>query len=301
MPETRSQAKERTKIRNKVIDNIKSKTTSATATMASTSSSTEFVPTGIFPLLRLPIELQNIVYKYAVAEPDEVIMLDNAGTPALARVNRYLRRNVVPIFLEVNTFRIFTEDAPVTEDNQPRDAKFKIQATVWEWLELVGLETPLFKSVIIHFGAENETELVMQYSREAKGFTLAHDVDCGYCNDKSAVTPILPRAILDGLGDDKGLRGLIDEAQKRDNAVKIEHDITIADLATDIFGDDSGFKQESLALSMANIMGLERIINQGKTTFAVAVHTINQKRMIDTPLVVTHESKPYVLLRDTTA
>jgi hypothetical protein len=50
---------------------------------------------------------------------------------------------------------------------------------------------------------------------------------------------------------------------------------------------------------MANIMGIERVINQGQMVFAMAVHTINMKRLGDTPNVIKHNDVSYVLRRDT--
>ena len=308
MRTTRLQTKKRAQIRKRIINNIMSKSKSEepadlTATMASNSDedlSQEHVPAGVFPLLDLPAEVLNMVIKHAVTVPDkEVIMLETATTPALSRVNRYLRKSVLPIYLAVNTFRVFTEEAPIAKHHQVMEAKFKIQNQVMDWLKPLGYTTPLFKSLIIHFGVEKDAQLILEYSREARGFTVKHEATCRYCYKLGERLPILPRAILASMPANLNLRHHIEQAEERNTIISHEHALSIADLETDVFSKGTGIKRYTMALSMANIMGLERVINQGQMVFAMAVHTINMRRLKDTPNIIKHNDVEYILRRDT--
>lgn len=319
MRETRLQTKKRAQIRKQVIENIKNKNKKRvgeddrskdpvvpTTTMANkpTQDSPEgHVFTGVFPLLRLPTEVQFMVFEYVVEDPEGVIMLENVQTPALARVNRYLRATVLPIFLGTNTFRVFTEEAPIAKDSQTKEAKFKIQSSVLEWLQPLGYEKPLFKNLVIHFGVENQTELVIKYSRKAGsktgGLTVKHEDSCRFCHKLSERYPILPRAILAALQCQPQVSAIIQQNEDRHIALEEEHDLSTADLEANVFSKATGIKRDALAISMANIMGLERIINQGKTIFAMAIHTINMKRFKDTPCVALYKGQTYVLRKDT--
>ncbi|CAD0098158.1 unnamed protein product [Aureobasidium mustum] len=319
MRETRLQTKKRAEVRKQVILNIKSKnkkpededkkskdpvdSTTAMANKSSQDSSVEHVPTGVFPLLRLPTEVQIMVYEYVVEDSEEIIMLENAQTPALARVNRYLRSAVLPIFLGTNTFRVFTEEAPIAKDSQAKEAKFKIQNSVMEWLTPLGYNTPLFKSLVVHFGVENQTELVLKYSRKAGckigSLTVGHEGSCRFCYKLEERYPVFPRAILSSLACKLELGSIIDKNEERHIAMEKEHQRASADLEANVFGKTTGIKRDALAISMANIMGLERVINEGQMTFAMAVHTINMKRLADTPCVIKYKDKMYVLRKDT--
>ncbi|CAD0113799.1 unnamed protein product [Aureobasidium uvarum] len=263
----------------------------------------EYVPAGVFPLLSLPVELQTMVFENVVAAPDEqIIMLENAKTPALARVNRYLRKSVLPIFLGVNTFRVFTEEAPLAEGSQAKEAKFRIQNSTMEWLSPLGYQTPLFKSLIVHFGVKNETELVLQYSRKAGSktgsLTAKHERECRFCYNLGEGFPHLPRALLESMPINLNLRRYIEHAEERNTIVGREHEIALADLEADVFSKTTGLKKDALGISMANIMGIERAMNRGLMTFAMAVHSVNMKRLKDTPCVILFSGNNYVLRRD---
>ncbi|KAI4723549.1 hypothetical protein E4T48_00272 [Aureobasidium sp. EXF-10727] len=314
MRETRLQTKKRAAIRKEVTQNIKGKgkksnTESAevptTAMISKTAQdpSEEYVPAGVFPLLSLPVELQTMVFENVVAAPDEeIIMLENAKTPALARVNRYLRKSVLPIFLGVNTFRVFTEEAPIAEGSQAKEAKFRIQNSTMEWLSPLGYHTPLFKSLIVHFGVKNETELVLQYLRKASskngGLKVRHERECRYCYNLGEKFPHLPRALLESMPINLNLRRYIEEAEQRNTILGGEHEITLADLEAGVFSKTTGLKRDALGISMANIMGLERAINGGLMTFAMAIHSVNMKRLADTPCIIMFMGNNYVLRRD---
>ncbi|KAH0366171.1 hypothetical protein KCU65_g5600, partial [Aureobasidium melanogenum] len=315
MRETRLQTKKRAAVRRQVIENIKNKnkkrededtqsetsvdSTTAMANQSTQDPPTEHVPTGVFPLLRLPTEVQIMVYEYVVEDQEEVIMLENAQTPALARVNRYLRATVLPIFLGANTFRVFTEEAPIAKDAQAKEAKFKIHNSVMEWLTPLGYRTPLFKSLVIHFGVLNNTEVVLKYSRKAGSkigtFTVRHEASCRYCSKLGEQYPLFPRAILDSLSTHDQLHRIVNKNEERSISVGEEHEKSLADLENNVFSKYTGIKRNALALSMANIMGLERVINQGQMTFAMAVHTINMKRISETPCVIKYKNVTYVL------
>ncbi|KAG9516668.1 hypothetical protein KCV07_g6688, partial [Aureobasidium melanogenum] len=315
MRETRLQTKKRAEVRKQVIESIKSKnkkrededskskdSVDSTTTMANQPTQDppeEHVPSGVFPLLRLPTEVQIMVYEYVVEDSEGIIMLENAQTPALARVNRYLRATVLPIFVGANTFRVFTEEAPIAKDSQAKEAKFKIQNSVMEWLTPLGYRTPLFKNLVIHFGVQNQTELVLQYSRKAGSkigtFTVRHEASCRYCSKLGEQYPHFPRAILDNLPTHDQLHSIVTRNEQRSILVGKQHDRCLADLEDNVFCKITGIKRDALALSMANIMGLERVINQGQMTFAMAVHTINMKRLKETPCVIKYKGDTYVL------
>ena len=308
MRATRLQTKKRASIRKQITNNIMSKgkseepTDSATAMAGSATEdlAAEHAPAGVFPLLDLPGEVLNMIIKHAVAAPDkEIIMLENAATPALARVNRYLRKSVLPIYLAINTFRVFTEEAPIAKNHQTMEAKFKIQNQVMDWLKPLGHMTPLFKSLIIHFGVEDDAQLVLEYSSEERGITVKHEATCRYCYKLGERLPILPRAILDSMPPNLNLRHHIEQAEERNTIIGGEHAQSIADIEADVYSKRTGIKRHTLALSMANIMGIERVINQGQMVFAMAVHTINMKRLKDTPNIIKHKDVEYILRKDT--
>lgn len=308
MRATRLQTKKRASTRRQITNNIMSKSKSeesadsatAKAGNATEDLSAEHIPAGVFPLLNLPGEVLNMIIKHAVAAPDkEIIMLENATTPALARVNRYLRKSVLPIYLAVNTFRVFTEEAPIARNHQTMEAKFKIQNQVMDWLKPLGHTTPLFKSLIIHFGVEDDAQLILEYSSEDRGITVKHEATCRYCYKLGERLPILPRAILDSMPANLNLRHHIEQAEERNTIIGNEHDLSIADVEADVYSKRTGIKRHTLALSMANIMGIERVINQGQMVFAMAVHTINMKRLKDTPNIIKHKDVEYILRKDT--
>lgn len=305
---TRLQTKKRAEVRKRIINNIMSKSKSeepANSTTAMTNSSTEdlsveHVPAGVFPLLGLPGEVLNMVIKEAVAAPDkEVIMLETATTPAFARVNRYLRKSVLPIYLAVNTFRVFTEEPPIAKNHQAMEAKFKIQNQVMDWLNPLGYTTPLFKSLIIHFGVEDDAQIILEYSHEARGLTVRHEATCRYCYKLGERHPVLPRAILDSMPLNINLRHHIEQAEERNTIIASEHALTINDLEDDVYSEATGIKRHTFALSMANIIGIECVINQGSMVFSMAVHTINMKRLKDTPNIIKHQNVDYILRKDT--
>ncbi|KAK6005984.1 hypothetical protein QM012_006394 [Aureobasidium pullulans] len=319
MRETRLQTKKRAEVRKRVIENIKSKskkredednksknsidTTSAMTNESTQNPSEEHVPFGVFPLLRLPTEIQIMVYEYVLEDPEGIIMLENAQTPALARVNKFLRATVLPIFLGVNTFRVFTEEAPIAKNSQAKEAKFKIQNSVMEWLTPLGYKTPLFKKLVIHFGVQNQTELVFKCSRKTGSkigsLIVRHEDSCRFCHKLRERYPIFPRAILVTLNYKSEVNSLIEKNEERHIAMDEEHGRAITDLEANVFSPATGIKRDALAISMANIMGLERVINQGQMTFAMAIHTINMKRIHDTPCIILYGGKKYVLRRDT--
>jgi hypothetical protein len=308
MHATRLQTKKRAEVRKRIINNIMSKSKSeepANSTTAMASSSTEdlsaeHVPAGVFPLLSLPGEVLNMLIKEAVTAPNqEIIMLETATTPAFARVNRYLRKSVLPIYLAVNTFRVFTEEPPIAKNHQAMEAKFKIQNQVMDWLNPLGYTTPLFKSLIIHFGVEDDAQMILEYSHEARGLTVRHEATCRYCYKLGERHPVLPRAILDSMPLSINLRHHIEQAEERNTIIASEHALTINDLEGDVYSKATGIKRHTLALSMANIMGIERVINQGSMVFSMAVHTINMKRLKDTPNIIKHQNVDYILRKDT--
>jgi hypothetical protein len=308
MRATRLQTKKRAEVRKRIINNIMSKSKSeepANSTTAMASSSTEdlsaeHVPAGVFPLLSLPGEVLNMLIKEAVTAPNqEIIMLETATTPAFSRVNRYLRKSVLPIYLAVNTFRVFTEEPPIAKNHQAMEAKFKIQNQVMDWLNPLGYTTPLFKSLIIHFGVEDDAQMILEYSHEARGLTVRHEATCRYCYKLGERHPVLPRAILDSMPLSINLRHHIEQAEERNTIIASEHALTINDLEGDVYSKATGIKRHTLALSMANIMGIERVINQGSMVFSMAVHTINMKRLKDTPNIIKHQNVDYILRKDT--
>ncbi|KAI4762569.1 hypothetical protein E4T52_10751 [Aureobasidium sp. EXF-3400] len=308
MRATRLQTKKRAKVRKRIINNIMSKSKSeepANTTTAMASSSTEglpaqHVPAGAFPLLSLPGEVLNMIIKEAVTAPNnEIIMLETATTPAFARVNRYLRKSVLPIYLAVNTFRVFTEEPPIAKNHQAMEAKFKIQNQVMDWLNPLGYTTPLFKSLIVHFGVEDDAQMILEYSHVARGLTVRHEASCRYCYKLGERHPVLPRAILDSMPLSINLRHHIEQAEERNTIIASEHALTINDLENDVYSKATGIKRHTLALSMANIMGIERVINQGSMVFSMAVHTINMKRLKDTPNIIKHQNVDYILRKDT--
>ncbi|KAI4736391.1 hypothetical protein E4T50_13094 [Aureobasidium sp. EXF-12298] len=308
MRATRLQTKKRAEVRKRIINNIMSKSKSeepvgSTTAMASSSTedlSVKHVPAGVFPLLSLPGEVLNMIIKEAVTAPNqEIIMLETATTPAFARVNRYLRKSVLPIYLAVNTFRVFTEEPPIAKNHQAMEAKFKIQNQVMDWLNPLGYTTPLFKSLIIHFGVEDDAQMILEYSHEARGLTVRHEASCRYCYKLGERHPVLPRAILDSMPLSINLRHHIEQAEERNTIIASEHALTINDLENDVYSKATGIKRHTLALSMANIMGIERVINQGSMVFSMAVHTINMKRLKDTPNIIKHQNVDYILRKDT--
>lgn len=308
MHATRLQTKKRALTRKRITNSIMSKgkseepAGSATAMAGNPAEDlpAEHIPAGVFPLLHLPGEVLNMIIKHAVAVPDkEIIMLENATTPALARVNSYLRKSVLPIYLAINTFRVFTEETPIARNHQTMEAKFKIQNQVMDWLKPLGHTTPLFKSLIIHFGVEDDAQLILEYSSEDRGITVKHEATCRYCYKLGERLPILPRAILDSMPASLNLRHHIEQAEERNTIIGKEHDLSIADVEADVYSKRTGIKRHTLALSMANIMGIERVINQGQIVFAMAVHTINMKRLKDTPNIIKHRDVEYILRKDT--
>jgi hypothetical protein len=310
MRETRLQTKKRSQVRKQIVKNIKSSiereredpSDSPTA-MASNSTedlSENHVAAGVFPLLDLPGEVLNMVIKHTVAAPDnEIIMLETATTPALARVNRYLRKSVLPIYLAANTFRLFTEEPPIAKNYQTLEAKFKIQNQVMDWLNPLGYTTPLFKSLIIHFGVEDDAQLILEYSRKTKALTVKHEPTCRYCYKLGDSLPVFPRALLASMPISPSLRHHIEQAEERNTIVGKEHVLSLRDLEAEVYSKTTGIKRGAMAVSMANIMGIERVINQGQMVFAMAVHTINMKRLGDTPNIIKHKDVSYVLRRDT--
>lgn len=319
MRETRLQTKKRAQARKQVIENIKSKSKKredddnkskssfdSTTTMAKKSthdSPMEHVLNAVFPILLLPAEVQIMVFEYVVADSEEIIMLENAQTPALARVNRYLRATVLPIFLGTNTFRVFTEEAPVAKDSQTKEVKFKIQNSVLEWLTPLGYQTPLFKTLVIHFGVKSQTELIIKYSRKVGSkigsLTVKHEDSCPFCHKLGDRYPILPRAILATLQYQPQVSALIQRNEDRHIALGKEHDLSTADLEADVFSKATGIERDALAISMANIMGLERVINRGIMIFAMAIHTVNMKRYKDTACLAQYKGQTYLLRKDT--
>ncbi|KAI5248294.1 hypothetical protein E4T43_01656 [Aureobasidium subglaciale] len=304
MRETRLRAKKRAAGRNQVIENVKSHHIIFSAVELTTKSNTtkldeEFVPTGVFRLFDLPTELQNMIYTYAVTDPEDVIMLDNARTPPLVRVNRYLRNNVLPIFLGVNTFRLWTEEVPTIINGRTKEAKFKIHSSVLEWLSPLNYDTPLFKNLIVHFGVDAEIELSIQCMRKKGGFTVNHELICIYCTKLSNMYPVLPHTFLKDLPASSGLHRLIDQAEQRDATMKREHDAAVRDLEAAIFGELGGLKKDALAISMANIDGIERVYNDSHITLAMMTHGVNMKRLRAAPVVVVlADEKKYLLRRD---
>ncbi|KAK0314161.1 hypothetical protein LTR73_004774 [Friedmanniomyces endolithicus] len=58
------------------------------------------------PLLRLPPELRNAIYSYALVNPHEVLVTDHWRAPALLSTGKQVRREAVNIYFAENTFRI---------------------------------------------------------------------------------------------------------------------------------------------------------------------------------------------------
>jgi hypothetical protein len=310
MRETRLQTKKRSQVRKQIVKNIKSgiqreredpsESPTAMASNSTEDLSENHVAAGVFPLLDLPGEVLNMVIKHTVAAPDnEIIMLETATTPALARVNRYLRKSVLPIYTAVNTFRVFTEEPPIAKNYQASEAKFKIQNQVMDWLNPLGYSTPLFKHLIIHFGVEDDAQLILEYSHETRALTVKHEATCRYCHKLGDSLPVFPRALLASMPISQSLRHHIEQAEERNTIVGKEHVLSLADLEADVYCKTTGIKRGAMAISMANIMGIERVINQGQMVFAMAVHTINMKRLGDTPNIIKHKDVSYVLRRDT--
>ncbi|KAL2283664.1 hypothetical protein FJTKL_09722 [Diaporthe vaccinii] len=71
-------------------------------------------PIGTFPLLRLPVELRNMVYKEVLVVPNGGLVRSFA-TPALLRANKQLRDEAIPIFYGANHFEITIKRSPQDE------------------------------------------------------------------------------------------------------------------------------------------------------------------------------------------
>lgn len=166
MRSTRLQTNKRVRLRKQVVEKIKANMAARPTTTRASSSAQDSAeatdPAGVFPLLSLPAEIQNMVFEYVVADPDSVLMLENVTTPPLARVNRYFRKTVLPIFVRAKTFHIITD----------RESGFYLQGSVMEWFGSLGHDTPLVQDLVVHFGAEMEHELLFQYSRKPCGLTV---------------------------------------------------------------------------------------------------------------------------------
>jgi hypothetical protein len=338
---TRLQARERDMLRKQVVKNIKHQemhTATSNDKNAATrkDKSPQFYSTkphnismghggeqAPFPLFSLPVEIQTMIYEFALYDTDKVLMLDNCNTPPLARTNRHLRQTTLPIFLHINTFHLFTEEAPQARlfpittataasanASKPGDLQFKIQASVLEWLSKVGEDAPLFQRLIVHLGVGNaDTELVIEYLRahggSGGGMQISHGKNCKYCNNnkknklqtnKTTTTETaqtdtpstIPTSLLTNLTHNKPtLQRLITQAQTLHSAMATEHDTLLGEISTTLFGRErSGLDSSCRGFSVGDVMKVEKAINLGNVALAVAQHGINLRRVRENPLWV---------------
>lgn len=91
--------------------------------------------------MKLPAEIRNCIYTFAVTEPDE-LHLHTAIPPPLGQVSRQIRDEVLPIFLKTNDFAVLFSKA-----GDGHDVDFS-PVTI-DWLVEVGLRVPLFHNITI--------------------------------------------------------------------------------------------------------------------------------------------------------
>jgi hypothetical protein len=302
MRETRSQTEKRALTRKQLVDRIKSENEdSACSTTATTHNSTEDSSetkdlVGVFPLLDPPGEVLNMVIEHAVAAPiKDIIMLETAMTPALARVNRCLRKSVLPIYLAVNTFHLIAEKSEGGKGYQ--FIKFNIQDQVMDWLRPLGNMTPLFKHLIVHLGWQNDSQLVLQYSPEIKNLTVRHRATCPYCYKLDEPLPVFPRDLLASMTNGKSLRHFIEQVDNRNKHIAEEHLKSIVQLEAHIYNEATSIDRGAMAISMANIMGIERMFNESHMSFTIALYHVNMARLKMTPNIIKHNGVTYTLRR----
>lgn len=300
MRETRLQTQRRAKIRKELVQRLKgvmAKTKSKMANHKANQLDDKPVDKGPFPLLRLPTEIQTMIYELALTDNDKIFMLDNCGTPPMARITRDLRKTVLPIFLAGNTFRLYTEEEPSSDTTKLYDVNFKIRPETMAWLSPLGNDTPLFKSLIVHFGSSGSTELQFD-TRARKGLIVTHEKHCRFCHDDDLGYPLLPQEILKTLIQAPLLNRVMDNNEIRKELVRGDHEKICADLDHDLFHGVGQLNRKALALSLDDINRIEDVLSLGRTLFAITTHTANSVRLKETPLLVTYQKTIYLLRRE---
>ncbi|GAB7347850.1 hypothetical protein MBLNU459_g5383t1 [Dothideomycetes sp. NU459] len=128
-----------------------------------------------FPFFRLPGEIRNEIYKYALAEPGKIHFLDCATPPPLAGVCRQMRRESLPFFISTNEFYvIFWKDGQnIVTDIRPETR---------QWLQDVGSDAPLFRHLHFVFDCEHELRAAAFVLDSDSKIPFKHDLDCTFCN-----------------------------------------------------------------------------------------------------------------------
>lgn len=276
---TRLQASRRADMREQVIEKIKNNsalhpiTTGTTRVISAIQNPAEdSVAAGVFPLLNLPPELQNMVFGHVVvAAPDDILMLENTTTPPLARVNRYLRKTVLPIFARVNTFHVITD----------RETGFNLQGSVMEWFDPLGHDTPLVRSLIIHFVVEMRSKLFFQHSCEGRGLTVNINSTSRFWVDKlDTEFPALARRYVAYLTSEP------DSFTERVGSVGELYSIIIMGvLGAEVDIKRGGLFKGAQGISMTDMMRVERA-----THYDTMIGVVTLLKKIETTCEVLHQS-----------
>jgi len=91
-------------------------------------------------LSRLPRELRDQIYALVLTEQDRPYVLNTLLPPALARVNRQLRAECLPIFLRTNHFHVVFA-------NEADRFGVKLAPVTLNWLKAAGFTAPVFDHV----------------------------------------------------------------------------------------------------------------------------------------------------------
>lgn len=248
-----------------------------------------------FCLLDLPIELQTMIYEHAVMEPDKIFKLHNVKTPPLARVNRMLRKMVIPIFLNVNAFSLYTEQLS-GRDFDVDGFGFNIREETLSWLCSMGVKTPLFKHIVVHFGEKCSTEIQFKCDRR-EGLRMTHEDSCPCCHLDSDSFPPITDSIIDELPHPEIVKRIVGLVEMRDQAMAAQHNLVFEDIKKDAFGKVGGLDKKALGLSLKDIQGIERVLSIQNHSFGVAVQKMNKDRGNHLPLIATYKNQKYELRR----
>lgn len=202
-------------------------------------------PEDTFPFLRLPGEIRNLVYDFALAEHEKYHFLDTVQPPPLASVSRQMRKESLSSFLKSNTFHIILW-------KNSKDLTTDIQPSTLNWLKDIGLHIPLIKHLHISFDQthdmRNSAFLIDMDSKPR----FKHASICFFCLENGSITnahdtsPDLPPSIATHLD-------ILEQKMRK------AHDESLVALSRSIFPSLS--HKNTQALSIADIEVIAAILN----------------------------------------
>jgi len=101
-------------------------------------------------IFRLPSEVRNMIYHYALAEPQKTFLLDTLIPPALCRVSRGIRYECLLIFLRSNHFCVL-----LMKHAKLRRYHVRLAPLTSLWLLKFDLEAPVLQNVSLSFSDQD--------------------------------------------------------------------------------------------------------------------------------------------------